>query len=182
MKHQISSGYWLHGDTSCWEMHIFPYDLGKEISLDTLGLSKMVGTLQKTFLIHFLWWKFVIKISPNCDPKDSIKSALVHVMAWWWTKNKPLPEPMMTKFSDAIWYHKAIMSSTMTFYFTSLIICWKFDRYRLVNITAMCATFKFSKVSIFHRIFHGFLGDTCPAAKNGRFASQILMSIYQPKK
>ena len=33
-------------------------------------------------------------------PNDN-KSALVQVMAWHWTGNKPLPEPVMTHFTEA---------------------------------------------------------------------------------
>ena len=38
------------------------------------------------------------------------KSALAEAMAWCWTGNKPFPEPMMIKFCNAIWRHKATMS------------------------------------------------------------------------
>ena len=43
--------------------------------------------------------KFVRK-----SPIDN-KSALVQVMAWCWTGNKPLPESMLTQFSDAYMMH-----------------------------------------------------------------------------
>ena len=48
-----------------------------------------------------------IQISLKFVPKDLIdnKSALVQVMAWHRTCNKPLPEAMMTQFIDAyMWY------------------------------------------------------------------------------
>ena len=34
-----------------------------------------------------------------------IKSVWVHGMTWHQTGDKPLPEPMMTKFYDIIWHH-----------------------------------------------------------------------------
>ena len=36
--------------------------------------------------------------------------ALVRVMAWSRTGNKPLPEPMMTQFTDAYMWHLGEMS------------------------------------------------------------------------
>ena len=44
-----------------------------------------------------------IQISPKFVPKDQIeyKSALVQVMAWRLLGDKPLPEPMLTQFTDA---------------------------------------------------------------------------------
>ena len=38
------------------------------------------------------------------------KPALVQVMAWRWTGDKPLPEPMMTQFTDAYMRHQGEMS------------------------------------------------------------------------
>ena len=37
------------------------------------------------------------------------KAALVQVMAWRLFGAKPLPEPVMITFYDAIWSHKATM-------------------------------------------------------------------------
>ena len=44
-----------------------------------------------------------IQISLKFVHRGSIdnKPALVQVMAWHWTGDKPLPEPMMTQFTDA---------------------------------------------------------------------------------
>ena len=48
-----------------------------------------------------------IKISLKFVPKGPIdnKSALVQVMAWHRTGDKPLPEPMLTQFTDAYMRH-----------------------------------------------------------------------------
>ena len=48
-----------------------------------------------------------ITISPKFVPKGPIdyKSALVQVMAWRRTGEKPLPEPMQTQFTDAYIRH-----------------------------------------------------------------------------
>ena len=48
-----------------------------------------------------------IKISFKFVPKGPIdnKSALVQVMAWRRTGDKPLPEPMLTQFTDAYMRH-----------------------------------------------------------------------------
>ena len=49
----------------------------------------------------------LIQISLKFVPKGPIdnKSALLRVMAWCWTGDKPLPEPNLTKFADAYMQH-----------------------------------------------------------------------------
>ena len=51
--------------------------------------------------------KIPIQISLKLVPRSpiDIKSALVRVMAWHRTGDKPLPEPMMTQFTDAYMRH-----------------------------------------------------------------------------
>ena len=51
----------------------------------------------------------LIQISLQFVPKGVVNngSALVQVMAWYFTGNKPLPEPMLTEMSDATWSRKA---------------------------------------------------------------------------
>ena len=48
-----------------------------------------------------------IRISLNFIPRDPIdnRPALVQVMAWRRTGDKPLPEPMLTQFIDAYMRH-----------------------------------------------------------------------------
>ena len=49
----------------------------------------------------------LIQISLKCIPKGLIDnmSALVHLMAWHLTGDKPLPEAMMTLFTNAYMWH-----------------------------------------------------------------------------
>ena len=51
--------------------------------------------------------KILIQISLKLVPKNPIKNkpALVQVMAWCRTSDKPLSEPMMTQFTDAYMWH-----------------------------------------------------------------------------
>ena len=35
-------------------------------------------------------------------------------MAWRWTGNKPLPEPMLIQFTDAYMQYQALMKDTLT--------------------------------------------------------------------
>ena len=37
-------------------------------------------------------------------------AALVQILAWCWSGDKPLPEPMLTQFTDAYMQHKGEMS------------------------------------------------------------------------
>ena len=70
----------------------------------------MAAISQTTYSIAFTWMKNVrifIQILLKIVPKGSIenKSALVQVMAWNWTGDKPLPKPMLTQFSDEYMWH-----------------------------------------------------------------------------
>ena len=49
-----------------------------------------------------------LKFVPRGPIKDTL--ALVHVMAWRRTGDKPLPEPMLTQFTDAYMRHHGNMS------------------------------------------------------------------------
>ena len=66
------------------------------------------------FKLIFLKEKFhiLIQISLKFVPNAPIanKSALVQEMAWHWTGDKPLLEPMMTYFTDAYICHQATMA------------------------------------------------------------------------
>ena len=65
------------------------------------GWDKMAAILQTAFSNAFSWnenYCFLIQISlkfvPN-DPTNNIPAALVQLMAWCRTGNKPLSEPMI---------------------------------------------------------------------------------------
>ena len=56
--------------------------------------------------------RILLKISLKFVPKGPINNipALVQMMAWRRTGDKPLSEPMMTQFNDAYMRHSASMS------------------------------------------------------------------------
>ena len=56
--------------------------------------------------------KILIQISLEFVSRGSndSKSALVQVMAWRQIGDKPLPEQMMTQFTDAYMQHQGVMS------------------------------------------------------------------------
>ena len=64
--------------------------------------------------MHFMEENFciLIEISLKIVPggPNNNKSEQVQVGAWRQTGQKTLPEPMMTKISNAIWHHQATMS------------------------------------------------------------------------
>ena len=81
--------------------------------LTQLPLDKMAAILQTTVSKAFSWMKSVLfRISLKFVPKGPIdnKAALVQVMAWRWTGDKPLPEPMLAQFTDAYMRHYGEMS------------------------------------------------------------------------
>ena len=70
-----------------------------------------------------------IKLSLKSVPKGPINNipALVQIMAWRRTGDKPLSEPMMTQFNDAYIHHSASMSWG-TFFWAfedNFIIIWR---------------------------------------------------------
>ena len=60
---------------------------------------KITDDIFKSIFNESVW--ISITISQKFIPKDPIdyKSALVQVMAWYWTGEKPLPESMLTQFT-----------------------------------------------------------------------------------
>ena len=82
--------------------------------LTHLPLGKMAAISQMYFQIQFRGWKvcFLIKISLKFVPKVSIENnpALVVIMAWYRIGDKPLSEPMLTRFSDTYMQHYGEMS------------------------------------------------------------------------
>ena len=54
--------------------------------------------------------KFCVMIQIVPEGPIDIKSALVQVMAWCRTGDKPLPKPMLAQFTDAYMWHKGEMS------------------------------------------------------------------------
>ena len=65
---------------------------------------------KRIFLNENVW--ILINISLKFVPKGPINniSALIQIMAWRLTGDKPLSEPMMTQFNDAYMCHSASMS------------------------------------------------------------------------
>ena len=52
--------------------------------------------------------RILIQISLKFVPRSPIynKPVLIQAMAWCWTGNKPLHEPMLTQFTDTYMQHK----------------------------------------------------------------------------
>ena len=72
--------------------------------LTHLPLEK-IAAISQMFCDAFSWMKnfvFLIRISPRIVPKgpNDNNPALVQIMAWCWTSNKPLSESMLTQFID----------------------------------------------------------------------------------
>ena len=79
----------------------------------------------------------LIRVSLKFVPSGPIdnKAALVQVMAWRRTGDKPLPEPMLTQFTDAYMRHSGDMSlSCMTI--TDAIHIHGLD-FKLISLTSI---------------------------------------------
>ena len=79
-------------------------------NINSSPLDKMAAILADGIFKHIFLnenFRISIKISLKFVPKGSIdnKSALVQVMVWRQTGDKPLPEPMMIQFTDAYMRH-----------------------------------------------------------------------------
>ena len=90
------------------------------MELTHLPLDKMATTLaDDNFKCIFLNEndripiRFSLKFVPPRNPIDSA-SALIQVMTWSRTGDKPLPEPTLTQFIDTYVQHQGEMSSLIT--------------------------------------------------------------------
>ena len=92
----------------------------------------MAAILQMTFSNSFyemkkirlqlkLNWSLLLKLSV-IDIAIERHSESSLVQTWCWTDSKPLPEPMMTEFSDAILKHYELISITGQLVFIPLAI------------------------------------------------------------
>ena len=83
-------------------LHCYCIDWGTVSHIET---ETKWPLLSRHFQMHFLewkWWEFLFKFHWNLFPEVfHNKPALVQVMAWCQTGEKPLPEPMMTQFAEA---------------------------------------------------------------------------------
>ena len=115
---KMASLYWISpqvisGHTWCWHgsprIVQFQYQRGVIITHPP-PLDKMVAILaDDNFYCIFLNGNVRIpnKISLKYVPRSPVdnREALVQLMAWCWTGDKPLPGPMMTQFIDASMLH-----------------------------------------------------------------------------
>ena len=79
---------------------------------------------KSNFLNENVWIpiKFLLKYVPK-GPINNIP-ALVQMMAWCWTGDKPLSEPMMTQFSDTYMRHSASVSRYLAVVGSLQQHCW----------------------------------------------------------
>ena len=82
-----------------------PLVLFTHLPLDKMGAILADDIFKRIFLNDNV--RISIEISLKFVPKGSInnKPGLVQVMAWCCTGNKPLPEAMLTQFTDAYMRH-----------------------------------------------------------------------------
>ena len=93
-------------DNGPWEVRLVTL----VVMLTHLSLDKMADTFADDI---FKWIslnenvRISMQISLKFVPRGSNdnKSALVWVMAWHWTGDKPIPEQMLTQFIDAYMRH-----------------------------------------------------------------------------
>ena len=107
-------------DVSISLPRIFYTELTYACVLTHLSLDKMAAILaDDIFKGIFLneTDKIPIQISLKLVPRSPIdnKSALVRVMAWRRTGDKPLPEPMMSQFTDAYMRHSWLIITISNF-------------------------------------------------------------------
>ena len=83
-----------------WECH--------EITLPPSGQNgcDFADDIFRCIFVNEKFW-ILIKISLKCVPRGPIDNnqTLVQIMTWRWIGNKPLPEPMLTRFTDAYMRH-----------------------------------------------------------------------------
>ena len=91
-------------------LHFTVTPVHTEVKEFHLHLAKMAAILAYD-IFNYIFLnendRILIQISLKYVPRSSIdnKSALVQVMVWCRTGNKPFPEPMMTQYIDAYMWH-----------------------------------------------------------------------------
>ena len=72
---------------------------------------KFADDIFKCIFVNDHVW-FVIKIPLKFVPRGPINNipALVQIMAWCWSGDKPLSESLMAWFTDAYMHHSAAMN------------------------------------------------------------------------
>ena len=79
------------------------------VDLTHLPLDKMAAISQRYLKQTFMNEKFCISIQISLKfvskSQMHIKTTLIHVMAWRLIGDKPLPEPMLTQFTDTYKRH-----------------------------------------------------------------------------
>ena len=90
----------------------------KESAVSHWGQDKMAAIFQMTFSIAFycIFMNENTLISLKLVPKGPINNipALVHIMTWCQSGDKPLYEPMMAQVTDAYMCHLVWMSYVTT--------------------------------------------------------------------
>ena len=116
-----------------------------------------------------------IQISLKFVPKSPIdnKSALVQVMAWCWTGDKPLPEPMMTQFNDAYMWHQGEMSKDIQInnVILSSLLVLPIDWF-----LAFCTTFPITS-RIPPQQVGGYIWNKCRSSRNAPVQPKIPQSL-----
>ena len=125
MRLKVSSGKWrpfcLGLNVLTWWWTCLLIIVTEQLTVDLNVFLKLLNHLPPGqnghhsdrwhFQMHFLEWKWydwiLIQISLKFVPMSPIdnKPALVQVMAWRLTGDKPLLEPMLTQFTDGYMWH-----------------------------------------------------------------------------
>ena len=87
---------WPNLDPNTWFTHLPLYKMAAILADD--NFKCIFSTENDRILIHI-----ALKFVPR-SPIDN-KPAMVEVMAWHQRGNKPIPEPMLTQFTDAYMWH-----------------------------------------------------------------------------
>ena len=111
IKPHSSKCFWFFNSNPKWQLYIdmAAYGLSYFGSELIFPWTKWPPFRRRLFQMYFLEWKFLYFNSnfTKFVPKGAIdnKPALVQVMAWRQTGDKPLPEPVLTQFPNAYMRH-----------------------------------------------------------------------------
>ena len=98
-------------------IHVFTMHWNNDDN-DKLGLQwkhykSEIADFKNNFLNENVWALFAISLKFVRNIPIENKSELAEVLAWCWTGDKPLTEPMMTQFDDAYMRHPTSMSPSV---------------------------------------------------------------------
>ena len=150
-----------------WLCFVNSFLLGQNGCHFAADIFKSIFVNEKNGISIWISLKFILK-----GPIDD-KPALVEVMAWPQIGNKPLPELMLTQFTDEyMWHHELIITTCQFYPYISGLFDWHWSNHMIVMqpwrmwVNQCDGTYKLTKTK-HNKIVCMFYGICCTLWETG---------------